>query len=435
MKYKRYPSYKDSGVEWLGEIPTTWNLKPFWSLYRRQKRTGYPSETLLSVYRDFGVVRKSSRDDNNNNKASEDLSGYQIVYPSDVAMNKMKAWQGSLGVSKYQGIVSPAYFVFESLHNHYDAYLHHLMRSPRYIAGYLRMSKGIRVNQWDLDPQYHSRMQITLPSYDEQKSIATYLDKATTKIDTLIEKQTKLIELLKEKRQAVISSAVTRGLDASVPMKDSGVEWLGEIPEGWSSGRLKQVSKRIIVGIAEAATHAYADEGVPILRATNIRKGKIIGKMLYLTKSFANSSERQTKKIKKNDLVTVRTGNAGVTAIASEEFDGSHCFTMLVTTLQKSQLSKFFEYLVGSNAATSYFILEGWGTAQVNISVPILQNLPISLPSFKEQSNIVNYLNTQTSKIDNLISKSTQGIVLLKEKRTALISAAVTGKIDVRDAA
>ncbi len=216
--------------------------------------------------------------------------------------------------------------------------------------------------------------------------------------------------------------------------RDSEIEWLDEIPKNWDVMTLKRITSRIIVGLAEAATHAYTDEGIVILRATNIRKGEIVGSLLYLTKDFANSSERNSKKIKENDLITVRTGNAGVTAIATSMFDGAHCFTMLVTTLMNNQSSKFYEYYIGASIAQSYFALEGWGTAQINISVPILQNLPIIVPPLSEQRLIVDYLNDKTGRIDTLIAKQIKLMELLKEKRQATVDSIIHQKstVDMR---
>ena len=151
MSFPRYPKYKPSGVEWLGEVPRHWALRPLCALFRRLKRTDFPDEQLLSVYRDFGVVSKDSRDDNFN-KASDDLSAYQLVEPGDLVINKMKAWQGSVAVSNLRGIVSPAYFTYFATHTECSRYLHYLMRSLPYIACYQTMSKGIRINQWDLEP-------------------------------------------------------------------------------------------------------------------------------------------------------------------------------------------------------------------------------------------------------------------------------------------
>jgi restriction endonuclease S subunit len=150
--------------------------------------------------------------------------------------------------------------------------------------------------------------------------------------------------------------------------KASGVEWLGEVPEHWQHASLTRIASRVVVGIAEAATHAYADDGVPILRSTNIRPGRIVGDILFVKPEFAN--DRGSKLICAGDLVTVRTGNAGVTAVVPPELDGCQCFTMLITSLNKGYLQKYYCYWMNSLSAQCYFSLEGWGTAQVNISVP-----------------------------------------------------------------
>lgn len=202
-----------------------------------------------------------------------------------------------------------------------------------------------------------------------------------------------MIELLKEKRQAVISHAVTKGLNLRAPLKPSGIEWLGDVPEHWEAAVLTRIASRVVVGIAEAATHAYADEGIPILRSTNIRAGRIIGDTLFIAPEFAG--DRESKRLFAGDLVTVRTGNAGVTAVVPAKFDGCQCFTMLITSLRESQSVEFYCYWMNSVSAQCYFSLEGWGTAQVNISVPILKALPIPIPPLNEQLEIVSFLHTQ----------------------------------------
>lgn len=272
---------------------------------------------------------------------------------------------------------------------------------------------------------------LPLPSFQEQTQIARFLDHETARIDALIEEQQRLIELLKEKRQAVISHAVTKGLDPNVPMKDSGVEWLGKVPEHWGVATLKRIAKRIVVGIAEAATHAYCDDGIPILRATNIKNEKITGELLFVNHEFAEALE--SKKIHSGDLVTVRTGNAGVTARIPNSLDGCQCFTMLVTTLDEKSTPDFYSKFLNCNFSQAYFSVEGWGTAQVNISVPILEDLPVAVPPSPEQERICRYLAEETGRLDNLADQAVAMKKLLNERRSALISAAVTGKIDVRN--
>ncbi|MEY8201272.1 MAG: restriction endonuclease subunit S, partial [Colwellia sp.] len=238
--YKVYSSYKDSGVEWLGDIPDEWIVKRSKYVFNEiNNRTATGEEDLLSVSEYYGVKPRSSvMSSGEHLSRAESLVDYKKCSKDNLVINIMLAWKRGLGVSKYDGIVSPAYCVFKAITPVEPYYMHDLFRTNLYTKRFKSKSTGVIDSRLRLYPEMFGTIETLLPPLQEQKSIANYLDKATTKIDTLIEKQTKLIALLKEKRQAVISSAVTRGLDASVPMKDSGVEWLGEIPEGWKVSKI-----------------------------------------------------------------------------------------------------------------------------------------------------------------------------------------------------
>lgn len=205
---------KDSGIEWLGEIPAHWDVKPIKSLYSRVKKTGFENETLLSVYREYGVIVKSSRDDNHN-KESDDLSPYQLVNVGDLVINKMKAWQGSLAISEHRGIVSPAYYIYEPFESDElnNKFIHNQIRSQYFIQSYKNYSKGIRVGQWDLESDLFVRINLYIPPTDEQNEIVDYIQSETNKINNLIDKQKLLIEKLQEYRSSIISHAVTGKID------------------------------------------------------------------------------------------------------------------------------------------------------------------------------------------------------------------------------
>lgn len=209
--------------------------------------------------------------------------------------------------------------------------------------------------------------------------------------------------------------------------KPSGVEWIGDIPCHWELIPFKRIAKRIEVGIAEAATHAYTQEGVPILRATNIKNGRIEGNLLFIEKEFADKNKSKT--IYKNDLVTVRTGNAGLSAVIPASLDGCQCFTMLITTLYQSN-PHYYNYLLNSTYGATYFDIAAWGTAQKNISVPILQDFPALKISLDEQTAIVKYLDEKIARLDKLIEGKRRLIALLKEERSAVINKAVTRGIN-----
>jgi len=202
--------------------------------------------------------------------------------------------------------------------------------------------------------------------------------------------------------------------------KNSGMEWLGEVPKHWEIKQFKRVTTRVDVGIAEAATHAYVDEGIPIIRSTNVRPDKIfIDDLLYIQEWFAEKNK--SKYLFADDLVTVRTGAPGTTAVVPQELHGCQCFTMLISTLKLGHVPQFYSYFLNSSNAKFRFAVEGWGTAQINISVPILQQQIIAQPPENEQIAITKFLDRETSRIDTLIAKKERQIELLQEKRTALI--------------
>lgn len=200
---------KDSGVEWIGEVPVHWEITAVTNITDTVSHKNHPNEELLSVYRDYGVIIKSSRDDNNN-KAGANLSSYKLVEPGFLVINKMKAWQGSLGISEFRGIVSPAYITCKTDKKIVNrSYLHHLLRCRKYINEYNRLSFGVRVDQWDMRYDDFKYVAVLLPPMTEQTAIAAYLDTKTTQIDRIVATINQQIDLLKELRKALINDVVT----------------------------------------------------------------------------------------------------------------------------------------------------------------------------------------------------------------------------------
>jgi len=205
---KRYQSYKDSGVVWIEEIPEHWEIKKMFLLFRPSSVKNTINEVNLSVYRDYGVIPRDSRDDNHN-IVSEDISNYKLVEVGDFVMNKMKCWMGSLGLSQYRGIVSPSYTVMKPLTLEDSKFLHYLLRSNVYISQYEKHSYGVRIGQWELKFEDFRELKCVLPPLSEQTQIVSYLDEQTQLIDKNIQSEEKKIELLKEYRQSLISEVVT----------------------------------------------------------------------------------------------------------------------------------------------------------------------------------------------------------------------------------
>jgi type I restriction enzyme, S subunit len=440
MSFPAYKSHAETGIAGLGRLPAGWHVSRLGFEAWVRARLGWKG-LKADEYVDDGYpmlatpnIKESQIDFDGANK----ITGFRFdespeikLSVGDVLLAKDGSTLGTVNVVRVlptPATVNSSIAVITPSRRLDSLYLLYLFQSS-YLTSLIASIKGgmgvPHLFQEDINKFY-----IPLPSMDEQRAVGKFLDRETAKIDALIEEQKRLIELLKEKRQAVISQAVTKGLDPNVPMKDSGVEWFGEVPAPWGVGSLTRVADRVVVGIAEAATHAYADEGTPILRSTNIRAGQIVGEILYVTDEFADG--RGSKLIKAGDLVTVRTGNAGVTAVVPSNLDGCQCFTMLITSLTGSCVPEFYCYLLNSVPSQRYFLLEGWGTAQVNISVPILKALPVTVPSIAEQQAIVAHLDSVTDRLDGLVAEAEAAMALLGERRSALISAAVTGKIDVR---
>lgn len=438
MTLSRYDSLEGINAEWLGKIPSHWGVIRLRYLFKRIKRTNYLDKELLSVYRDFGVVPKNSRDDNHN-KPSDDLTPYQLVMPGDLVMNKMKAWQGSIAISEYEGIVSPAYFVYsfsdEGKRFINPKYAHYLLRSPAYISQYMARSKGIRVNQWDLEPEAFEHIEVLLPSFEEQDAIATFLDRETQRIDSLIEEKQTFIQLLKEKRQALINHIVTKGLNPNVEMHNSGIEWIGQVPKHWEKCRVKQSASFMTSG-----PRGWSDFIIDNGHAIFLQSGDLNNELgLNLAKakkvSPPDGAEGQRTQLQMDDVVVCITGaNTGrvalVTELDSTVYINQHL--SLIRPVVEKVSSKYLAYFLSSEAGSRYYALEQYGLKE-GLSLKNVAETPLILPPLSEQTTIEKYLDKALAKLSNLVTSVEESISLLKERRTSLISAAVTGKIDVRE--
>jgi len=427
-KYVKYPSYKDSGVEWLGEIPEYWQLATVSRLFDIKAggdvKKEYFSEDQSTEY-PYPIYTNSTK------KAA--VYGYSekaFFHENTITVSG----RGYIGYAIYR-------------EHKYDAIIRLLVLSPRnkkpckFFMYYINDVLDFQVANTaisQLSTEQISPYKLVLPPFQEQQTIANYLDIATVKIDTLIEKQTKLIELLKEKRQAVISTAVTRGLDNTVAMKDSGVEWLGEIPEDWEVSKLRYVFS---FGKGLTITKAnLQDKGIPCVNYGEIHSkyGFEVDADKHDLKCVKESylSDSKSSLLSMGDFVFADTsedieGAGNFTHVSSEAqlFAGYH--TVIARQVGK-QSFRFLAYLIDSVTFRTQIRLAVKGVKVFSITQAILRASIVWLPKVDEQQNIANYLDDRTSKIDNLIVKSTKAINLLKEKRTALISAVVTGKIDVR---
>lgn len=435
MSFPKYPAYKESGVEWIGEIPVGWKIEKFrYVFFERKEKIETEDDisgNMLSVSGYRGIEIKKY-DDENRRRLSDDLIGYRIVRKRQLVINTMWLNFSGLGVSWLDGYVSPAYRCYSINENDIDLnYANYILRSSIYVLGYTKYLQGIRPNSLQMSREDLMLFPIILPPLPEQQAIASFLDRECGKIDVLIAEQERLIALLAEKRQAVISHAVTKGLNPNASMKDSGIPWIGMVPEGWEVVTLKRKSSEITVGIVVEPSKYYVESGIPALRSLNIRSGYISDdNMIYISKE-ANELMRKSR-LQEGDVVAVRTGQPGTSAAVTRKFEGANCIDLIIIRRSQNLCSNYLVWFLASDVAIRQFSEGSGGAIQQHFNVSAAKEMIVTVPVWDEQKKISNYLDQAIRNIDSLIEKARSVIILLKERRAALISAAVTGKIDVR---
>ncbi len=438
MSFPRYERYKDSGVEWLGEVPEGWSIKKFRHCFIEspEKIEHEIVGEMLSVSGYRGVEVKEY-DDENRRRTDEELVGYRIVRRDQLVVNTMWLNFAGLGVSEHEGHVSPAYRSYWINNNFDKRFVHHLMRSERYVKGYTKFLTGIRPNSLQMSRDDLMDFPILSPTTYEQKAIAVFLDRETGKIDELVSEQERLIGLLKEKRQAVISRAVTKGLNPDASMKDSGIE-LGEVPEGWEVTRFSRLLRKIEQGWSpNASTDPCEIGGWGILKLSAIKNGRF----------NPNENKRLLNENEPDTSIEVNIGDLLVTRGNTPELVGDACvvsntdgYRLMLSDLiyrihLKSHINpNYYSYLLISKYGRSQIEPDARGSSMTmaKISQGHINSWIVPVPPYGEQSTIVSFLDAETAKIDSFITEAQKAIDLLKERRSALISAAVTGKIDVR---
>ena len=436
--YKPYPAYKDSGVEWLGEVPEHWGVKSIkWlsSVQRGASPRPIDDPKYFDDDGEYAWVRITdvSASDGNLRETTQHLSELGSSLSVKIQPNELfVSIAGTVGKPCISGIKA-------CIHDGF-VYFPELKISPMYIyrifeAGICFGGLGKLGTQLNLNTDTIGSIRIALPPSSEIGDVLSFLDRETAKIDTLISKQEKLIELLKEKRQAVISHAVTKGLNPKAKMKDSGVEWIGEVPEEWSIPTLKHlVATPITDGPHE--TPVKQDVGIKFISAESLSSGRI-----NFSKAWGfiskEDNERFSRKYKpqRNDIYMIKSGaTTGVVAIVEDDMEFNIWSPLAAIRPSSNTFPRFLLYALRSSEFQAGVALNwSYGTQQ-NIGMSVLEALPVPIPSLEKQRSISDYLDRETAKIDTLISKSEKAIELQKEHRTTLISAAVTGKIDVRGA-
>jgi type I restriction enzyme S subunit len=425
-KYRAYPEYKDSGVDWLGEVPNHWEIKRLGQFFEERrdnvsdKDFAPLSVTMQGIVPQLETAAKTDAGDNR-----------KLVLKNDFVINSRSDRKGSSGVSPLDGSVSLISIVLTPK-KILPAFVHHLFRSYPFQEEFYRYGKGIVADLWSTNSSEMKNILIPEIPEDEQLKVANFLDHETAKIDTLIEKQQQLIKLLKEKRQAVISHAVTKGLNPNVPMRDSGVEWLGEVPEHWVCGSLKHYADVID---CKHITAEFFDEGIPLASISevkgwfvNLETAKLTNEKYYIDLIGGG------RKPQSGDIIYSRNATVGEASIVAEDMpDFAMGQDVCLIRLSESMFPEYALFVLKSGVIFQQLDLAMVGSTFKRINVDNIRNFSIALPPYKEQISIVNELKRVVEKYDALVSKAQATINLISERRTALISAAVTGKIDVRN--
>ena len=440
MKYSAYPAYKDSGVEWLGEIPAYWEKTRIKYVLHQiidtEHKTApfYPDGEYLVVrtsnVRNGQLVLEDAK--------YTDYEGFREwtkrgkPEPGDILFTReAPAGEACLVPENLPLCLGQRMVLFrvnhQMLDEHYGIWSLYGGIAAEFITS---LSQGATVAHFNMADI--ANIPLLLPPLEEQAAIASFLDRETAKIDALITKKERLIELLQEKRTAIISHAVTKGLDLTVPLKDSGVEWLGEIPAHWDVAPVyarysvqlgKMLNQEAVRGVASA----------PYLRNANIQWDRF--DLTDLLEMDFDSSERRKYALIPGDLLVCEGGEVGRTAIWQGEL--TECYFQKTVhrlrSLRNTEEGRFFFYVLYTAAKRGVFVADGSKNTIAHLTAEKLKKHRFAFPPYQEQQAIASYLDRETAKIDALIAKIREGIEKLKEYRTALISSAVTGKIDVRE--
>ena len=421
---------KDSGVEWIGTIPNEWKVKRNKELFtevneRCEKGDDY---TLLSVSEYSGVTpRTDVIKDGEFETHAESLDGYKICRAGNIVMNIMLAWKRATAVSRYDGIVSPAYCVYKGNRDVDTRYFHYLFRTDICADMFKQYSTGIIDSRLRLYPDKFLTLYSAVPPLQEQARIADFLDKKVSEIDAVISKTKESIEEYKKLKQSIIAEAVTKGLDPNVEMKDSGVEWIGNTPVNWSKNKIIRCFDVIGSGTTPKATENDNFEG----SINWIQSGDINGGQIIECKNKINENvlkRYSTLKIYKEPFIIVAMYGASIGNVSISKIDG--CVNQACCVLSEPHLN--FEYVFYClKSAKDFFIYKGIGGGQPNISQEEVKQLWIPIPPETEQCQIVAFLDSQCSSFDNLISKKEQVITELEQYKKSLIYEYVTGKKEV----
>ena len=427
-----YSAYDPSGIEWIGLKPAGWGVKPFLVHAPQCKRSnkGMVNDNLLSL--SFGRIVKKDID-SSEGLLPESFETYQIVEPNDIVFrltdlqNDKRSLRSALSTER--GIITSAYLAVkpEAICPRYLAYQ---MRVYDVTKVFYSLGSGLRQS---LKYNDMKRLPLLIPSPREQTTIAAFLDHETAKIDALIERQQQLIALLKEKRQAVISHAVTKGLNPEAPMRDSGIEWLGKVPAHWKVSEMKYVVKpgtAITYGIVQAGPHI--DGGIPYIKTSDM-SGEVLPVSGYSCTSKAIDESYRRSRVFPGDIVISIRASVGKCLPVPDQLVIANLTQGTAKISPGPKISRdFLLAYLSASSVQDYLMSMAKGATFKEITLDMLRRVPVLVPPTDEQLVLAAHMQTLAEKYERLAKAARDQMELLRERRTALISAAVTGKIDVR---
>lgn len=436
---EKYSSYKDSGVKWLGEIPSHWTLLPGLAVMKenKEKNSNLEYNTVLSLSYGKIIIKK----DINEGLVPAEYNTYQIVKSGYIVIRctDLQNDKTSLrtGLVKNEGIITSAYLglVIDAQNN--PSYIHYFLHAWDITKELYRHGSGLRQSLSWLDLK---RLPILIPSRTEQDAIVSYLDTVTTQIDTAIFQQQKMIELLNERKQIIINNAVTKGLDPNVKMKDSGVDWIGDIPEGWEVRPIKHFKSKEKNAFVDGPfgsnlkSEHYVENGdVYVIESGMVTTGKFVKKD-FKSITFSHFKTIERSECKPGDVIIAKIG--AKFGMAAELPDlGKRCVvsgnSLKLSLDQKLMINSLFVCYMGLAKIRNGFIGLYQETAQPALSLGGLNNMLFPVPPLNEQIKISQYLDTKISKIDAIVTIFEKQITLLQERKQIIINEVVTGKVKV----
>jgi len=446
VKWPTYPRNKPSGVEGLGNVPEHWRIARSDAMVTTAKRQVTPETFKGMDVMHYSIPAVQERGTGAVENGEEIASAKQVIDGPVVLVSRLNPRKATIcRAEPHLELLTLASTEFVALKPIAGdlRFLEYLVSSELFRQRLDSWVQSVTRSHQRARPEEIYRFWNAWPPAGEQNVIAGLLDRETAKIDTLVVKKRTLIERLKEERTALISHTVTRGLppdaaraaglDPHPKFKPSGVEWLGDIPEHWVPKRLRFISPHITVGIVVEPSKYYEDEGVPCLRSLNVRPNALVDRDLVY---ISPESHRMLSKsmVRKGDMVAVRSGQPGTTAVIDDRFDGANCIDLIIIRRPRHGFPTFYSYFLNSLPAQAQFSGGSGGAIQQHFNITTASDLWLLEPPGPEQAVLADFLDRETAKIDRMVGRVEAAIERLQEYRTALITAAVTGKIDVRGA-